>query len=81
LALKQGQFTGEGRGFLPVLVIGKSVIKQMAGDTHNNSSLALELTEMGLSLFVCDEDVPVECIAHVSLDDPDFSKKLSMFQA
>ena len=63
-----------------MLVIGKSVIKQMAGDTHNNSSLALELTEMGLSLFVCDEDVPVECIAHVSLDDPDFSKKLSMFR-
>ncbi len=36
---------------------------------------------MGLSLFVCDGDVPVECVAFVSLDDPDFSKKLSAFRA
>lgn len=56
------------------------MIKETSGDFEQKFSLALELTEMGLSLFVCDEDIPVECVAHVSLDDPDFSKKLSTFR-
>lgn len=52
----------------------------MSGETQENRNLALELTEFGLSLFVCDGDEPLECIAHVDLDDPDFSKKLAGFR-
>jgi len=56
------------------------VTTENSGKTEEKSALALELTEMGLSLFVCDGDVPLECIAHVALDDPDFSRKLSGFR-
>ncbi len=52
----------------------------MSGAPAQKQDIALELTEMGLSLFVCDGDDPVECIAHVDLDDPDFSKKLTDFR-
>lgn len=52
----------------------------MLSETDQNISLALELTEIGLSLFACQGDVPIECIAHVALDDPDFSRKISTFR-
>ncbi len=65
----------------PIVVIGIGVTKQVSNNVEQKNSLALELTEMGLSLFVCAGDEPVECVAYVSLDDPEFPKKLSTFRA
>ena len=58
----------------------ETVAEDMFGKTNQDKTLALELTEMGLSLFVCEKDEPIECVAHVDLDDPDFSKKLTEFR-
>ena len=54
--------------------------KQKTDQGECDTSLALELSELGLSLFHCAGDEPLECIKHVNLDDPEFARKVGLFR-
>jgi len=56
------------------------VKKQKPDQGERDTSLALELSELGLSLFHCSGDEPLECISHVNLDDPEFARKVGLFR-
>ena len=47
--------------------------------SDTDKSLALEVSPLGLSLYSCEGDAPVECLAHVAKDAPDFREQTVRF--
>lgn len=53
----------------------------MPEKSDQSKTLALEIMPTGLSLITFEDDIPVECLAHAPLDDPDFESKAGAFRA
>ena len=47
--------------------------------SETDKSLALEMSSIGVSLYVCEGDEPVECLAHVARDAADFREQTVRF--